>query len=407
MNPTMKKLMRESESIKDKTGLKVLLVISSLGMGGAETWIMALLKYYSDHFNDVGFHVQVDICLTSGLKGQFDDKAITYGVGLHYIEFSRRNWKNFVARFRSLLSTEDYDVIHDHQDCLAGIHFLIGVGVLPKLRIAHVHNTIIHINSYASGIGRRLTVALGKFSLAALSTHILGTSDKVLRDYSFNSILFSGVSKKALHCGFDVSEFEGDYSLCHKNICGEFGWPYDSKIILFVGRLESNQDQKNPGFAIDVFKKCVERTSSLRLLMVGDTGSSRDMWENKINSLGLTEYVCLAGVRNDLNAIMPGADLLLFPSKAEGLGMVNVEAQASGVRVLASDSTPRECVVLADMVTFKALEDGMESWANELIDLLSKPRADRTKCIKEVEASAFSISKSFSNLIEIYSSGRN
>ena len=59
---------------------------------------------------------------------------------------------------------------------------------------------------------------------------------------------------------------------------------------------------------------------------------------------------------------MIGSDLLLFPSLAEGLGMAVVEAQAAGLPVLASDTTPREAVINRGTITFCSLQSPVEDW---------------------------------------------
>lgn len=85
--------------------------------------------------------------------------------------------------------------------------------------------------------------------------------------------------------------------------------------------------------------------------------------------------------------------------------MVAVEAQASGLRVLASDAVPSECVVNPTIVRFLSLEAGPDAWANAVIDLLSLPQPDQAASNALVESSRFSIANSARDLLDLYYRG--
>lgn len=385
-----------------KPELRVLQVFSSLGMGGAETWLMALLRYFDKVKDDLPVRIQMDICLTSGCKGIFDEEAASLGANLFYPRYSRKNLPGFIWDFRSILAKGQYHAIHDHQDYTAGLHFLLGIGRLPSVRVVHVHNPYLHIMNYSSGYIRRLTIGVGKSLLAHLATHIVGTSRQVVSEYGFDSSKFRNVRLGAVHCGFDVDWFVGDYHKSHREICDEFEWDSNAKIILFVGRLDGAQ--KNPAFALEVAKNSISKDSSVRMLMVGHGVEGRLELEGCVKTWGLQDSVRFLGLRSDVPRLMAGADLLLFPSVCEGLGMVAVEAQAAGLRVLASDAVPQECQVIPGMVEFKSLALGSVAWAEDLLRFVNQSRPDQAMCNQSVKSSAFSIENSAANLLKIYSS---
>jgi hypothetical protein len=86
------------------------------------------------------------------------------------------------------------------------------------------------------------------------------------------------------------------------------------------------------------------------------------------------------------------------------LGMVAVEAQATGLRVLTSTATPKECVVVKDLVTFKSLQDGAQAWAEEALAQIDQPRMNSLVANRAFEASPFSIENSARRLLQVYSS---
>jgi glycosyltransferase involved in cell wall biosynthesis len=180
--------------------------------------------------------------------------------------------------------------------------------------------------------------------------------------------------------------------------------------MLFVGRLYSHarHNQKNPHFAVEIAAACMRRDESVHMLLVGgaaEPAGLRDM-EERIGAGGLGNRIRLLGQRSDIPELMAASDLLLFPSLAEGLGMVAVEAQASGLPVLASRTVPAEVSVVPDIVHFLDLQDGAEAWADEALRILAKERPDRNRCNDLVASSPFAIANSARDLLQVYSSRR-
>src|SRR5579884_1102137 len=242
-----------------KNELRVLQVFSSLGMGGAETWLIALLRYFADNAEHIPFRIQTDICLTGGVRSVFDHEAESLGARLFYLRYTRKTLPRFIREFRTLLRRGDYDVVHDHQDYTAGWHFAFGAGVLPAIRIAHVHNPFLPVAVQRNAsIIRSLTTAAGKHLVSLTATTITGTSQYILDKYGLGC---GHTPSSVVHCGFDVSRYSGDYERAHTEVCGEFGWPTSAKVILFVGRLDGmlgpGVNHKNPSFALDVAKEVV------------------------------------------------------------------------------------------------------------------------------------------------------
>jgi glycosyltransferase EpsF len=386
------------------------MIFSALDVGGAETWLMSILKYCSENADELPFQIKIDVCLTSGQSGFFDDSAKVLGANLHYIKYTRKNLPSFIFKFRKLLKEGRYHAIHDHQDYTAGWHFLFGIGYLPRVRIAHIHNPTIHINTYTSKFSRKTIVAVGKFLLRYFASDIAGTSRQIINEYGFEDTVEKKAELTALHCGFDVKDFLFDEATSRSSIRCKFDWEEDVKIILFVGRLDSTTNgsvnQKNPEFALKVMNECIENDPSIRCLMVGGGDGVKGKLLDKVISWGLEKKIVLTGVRSDIAELMTGADLLLFPSLAEGLGMVAVEAQSAGLPVLTSDTTPRECVVIPEMVTFKSLNKHYADWADEALKLINLPPLDKIACNYAVKNSPFSIDNSVHKLIKMYSSYR-
>jgi glycosyltransferase involved in cell wall biosynthesis len=396
-------------SSQAKPELRVLQVFSSLAMGGAETWLMALLKYFRDAAEELPFKVQTDVLLTGGIREKFDDEARHLGATLFYPQFTRKRSLIFTREFRRILTAGRYHAIHDHQDYSAGLRFVMGLGLLPPVRVAHVHNTAYSIAGYKTSISRRATFAIAKLALARTATHITSTSKQMLEEFGIEDALFSRVSRQVVHCGFDASAFKGDNQALHHQLKTEFGWQDDCKVILFVGRLDepvgNGLHRKNPLFALEVAKACIEQDSTVRMIMAGSGERMRRQLEAQVQKWGLSEKIRLTGIYPDVTRLMRGSDLFLFPSLAEGLGMVVVEAQAAGLRVLTSEGVPKESLVVPGMVEFHALETGVSAWAGHALRLLNLKTPNQVTCNLAVQNSPYSIENSAAALLKIYSRG--
>jgi glycosyltransferase involved in cell wall biosynthesis len=129
-----------------------------------------------------------------------------------------------------------------------------------------------------------------------------------------------------------------------------------------------------------------------------------EVLQQRIARAGLAGRIRFAGIRRDLKRLMYASNVLLFPSRGEGLGMVAVEAQATGLPVLASTAVPRECVVVPELMRFEPLERGATEWAAALLAHATQPR-DVVAASRRVGKSLFAIEHSARALLQIYQEG--
>jgi glycosyltransferase involved in cell wall biosynthesis len=389
---------------------KVLHVITGLGVGGVEVWLIALLEHMQQRVGLQEGSDKFHILLTGGKRAELDDRAMELGAQLHYIRFSRREFGKFAKEFRKLMRRERFTAIHNHQDYSGAWHFLAGAGLLPPVRIIHVHNPPICLQINTNTRVRKALFRVSRATVQRMATHVLGTSAQVLREYGFTSDVFPNQVIRAVHCGFEVAAFAATYEESNTSVCREFGWPSGSKICLFVGRLEGfdpgNPDwnHKNPEFAIEVIRSALDKGADTRLIVAGAGDRMRHVLEQRVTDWGYSDRISFAGPRNDVGRLMAASYVCLFPSLEEGLGMVAVEAQAAGLRVLASDTVPHEAAAIPELVSFLSLSETPSLWAEELIRLLSLPRLDSRVASATMRQTDFSIDRSYAQLQSVYSS---
>lgn len=386
--------------------LRVLHVTDTLGMGGAETWMIELLRRWSQTGT-----VKMDFLATSGNRGIFDDEVEALGGRIFYLRYSRANIASFTRGFRKLLKKGRYDAIHDHSDFTAGWRLLLGLGALPRTRVAHVHNPLLHMRAnYAISPSRRLTAQVGRTLVKRLATHVCGTSAQTLREYGFEPGCANPIVS-VLHCGFDILRFSGPPEADRIAVRREFGLPPQSKLVLFAGRLDkdlsvtSPRNHKNSWLAVLIARTAVKLDPSVRLIMAGAGEPQRMAIEKEVKSWGLSDQLRLVGVRRDIGRLMRAADVLLFPSAEEGLGMVAVEAQAAGLPVLASTAIPEEAEVVTPIYRTVNLTESPTQWAKALLQMMAIKRHSPRDCRAAIERSGFSIAGSAGRLEAIYAVG--
>ena len=119
-------------------------------------------------------------------------------------------------------------------------------------------------------------------------------------------------------------------------IRSEMGCEPDDQVILCVGRLTQ---QKAPLDVLAAFHLMLSRFPELktraRLLFIGE-GELRSKLQGRVDELGLQSSVQLPGWRPDVWRLMKSANALVLASHWEGLPNVILEAQASGLPVVAT-----------------------------------------------------------------------
>jgi glycosyltransferase involved in cell wall biosynthesis len=239
-----------------------------------------------------------------------------------------------------------------------------------------------------------------------LSTDIYGTSSKILREYAVFPDHYRRQRVLPVHCAFEISRFSGEHDENKRRLCTSLGWPADTKIVLFAGRLDQStqlghpNNHKNSAFALEVLYAIND--PSVRMVMAGANHYALEAFQALINEKNLDDRVKLLGVRSDMAHLMLAADVLLFPSRAEGMGMVAVEAQAAGLPVLASSVVPDEIVVIPELVAFRNLEDSFPIWAETLLQMLARRTRQSTENDGRWSLSGFNIEVCCRQLTQLY-----
>lgn len=168
----------------------------------------------------------------------------------------------------------------------------------------------------------------------------------------------------------------------------------DKFVIGFVGRLHPT---KNCFRILDIFNEIQKKTDAA-IVMIGD-GEEREKIENNIKEKCLTDKVLLLGKRDDVSSWYSVMDVFLMPSLYEGLPVVLVEAQASGLPCVISDKVP--CVDIIQKLEVVSLEQDNAVWRERIINANA---SDRLNVKKYFENAGYDIETEVRELLKLYES---
>lgn len=268
-------------------------------------------------------------------------------------------------------NSKKYDIVHVHHLGAGFIYlFIAWLFHIPK-RIAHSHSVVYSFNKY-NVIPHKICTQFFIF----FATDYWGCSDAA------GLFMFGKKRWAQKGCVIKNAINPEKYAFSEKkrnNLRKKLDLPINCSIILSVGSVNIG---KNPFFTIDVFSEYARLVPQAVLLFCGKNylGNSLMQYASHKN---VQDKTFVLGERSDVGDFYSASDVLLFPSLAEGLGFVAVEAQAAGLPCLVSDKVPREAIFLDNTAQYSLCKTPLE-WAVKIKELVQQGRCynvdDRIKC---------------------------
>ena len=169
-------------------------------------------------------------------------------------------------------------------------------------------------------------------------------------------------------------------------------------IVGAVGRLN---EQKNPLFALKIFKEIKHKKRDAHFIWVG-VGELKEKLLKYSKKNNLEDNITFLENREDINKLYSAFDIFLLPSKYEGLGIVFLEAECNGLPIYTSTKVPIE-IKKCDLVHFISLKNTYKDWAKKILDSYYKNN-DRNKYFDILKDSDYDFEKNKNALINLYES---
>lgn len=148
-----------------------------------------------------------------------------------------------------------------------------------------------------------------------------------------------------------------------------FGVRREVHYLAIVGRLH---DQKGHRDILPVLARLKADGPPFHMLFIGD-GERRAAIEDDIARLGLERVVTITGYREDIPQLMAALDVVVMPSRWEGLPMALLEAMAMGRAVVASPVGGIPGVIEHQRNGLLVRRDDPDAWYRALVELMLSP----------------------------------
>lgn len=361
---------------------RVLCLISVMNTGGAETFLMKIYRALDKT------KYQMDFCVNSTEKGFYDDEIKKMGGKIFIIPSKSENLKKFRAGLAEIVRSNQYEyVLRITSNAMGFMDLKIAKENGAKRCIARSSNS-----SDGGGLKVRLAHKLGQLLYSRYVDVKIAPSDLAAK-YTFEKKAFEQGQVTILHNAVDINKYayNPDERLRVRN---ELGIYEKTMLVGHVGRFSQ---QKNHCFLIDIYEKILQKVPDSRLVLVG-TGELQEEIKEKAKRLNILDKVIFTGVRKDVPSILSGVDVFVFPSFYEGMPNTVIEAQATGLPCVISDTITKEADITG-LIKYKSLQDSAEEWAQEAINSVCSKRKDTKESFIQNEYDINSVTRKFEKVI--------
>lgn len=313
-------------------------------------------------------------------------------MGGHIYEFGidaskQRGKLQLIRKLKRFFAKKKYDVVHVNSGVLS-------FNALVAYAARKYSGARVFVHSHSNAGRNRLKEI---FSSPIKAYAVKQTDELLACSKSAAAYMFPRkYAEKAviLDNGIDVDSFRFDPDVREKvrtelNLQGKF-------VIGHVGRFMKS---KNHSYLIRLFAEIKKVKENAVLLLIGD-GELMDSVKQQVQELKLQKSVHFLGQRKDMPALYQAMDVFLLPSKAEGFGIVNIEAQTAGLKCVVSDVVP-EAANAAGLMVRKSLDAPISEWVDEILNV-PKERKSQHEIIEE---KGFNIKASAAMLERMYLDG--
>ena len=374
--------------------IRVLHCFGSLGKGGIETWLINILRLRPDE-------LEFDFLLGT-LGGAYEAEARSYGCHIYQAP-PIRQLNNSLRFLGQTLASNSYNVLHCHGEEFMGDFIKVAFNAGVPVRVAHCHGTALaRGKKNAEMMLRTLRFrTLDRMRIMNYATDIVAASNDSGR-FLMGRHWKSDPRCRALYCGVPLADFENALiRWTRADFRASQGIPQDAIVLGHAGSM-GPAPVKNHYFLLEIFRELARRDNRYLLYMAGD-GPLRPGIAKAVHHYGLQGRTLMPGLCNDVPSLMVhGFDVHILPSLQEGLPVVGLEAVASGLYTVCSDTITKDFTeFFSQRVMPVSLAANPSVWADKVEEAV-RMRITVAEGVALMKNSPFSIQASLNNMLGMY-----
>lgn len=368
--------MAERTQVKQKKAL-ILLPYLKNGDGTA----VALMNYYQELIEH-GW--RIDFLVLKIFECEWLNKVKADGNNIYELPKENKYSYKVSRKNRSIIKEGKYDIVHVNMPGHVGFETLkmarqYGIGK----RIFHAHNPRNNLN-----LKTVISTKVYDYLLQREATELVACSK------SAGNSRFGNKDFQVLKNVIDTDRFV--YRLEDRRYIREKLHIEKKVVVGVVGRFAA---QKNPEFLLECFAEYNKLNKESVLLWIGD-GELQEKIQDRAKNMGLKGACLFVGRKNNIEKWYSAMDLFLLPSKFEGMGIVFLEAQCTGLPCFGSTNVPIETEV-TELMHRISLKQEANYWATAM-KKVTDMSGDRRSRASEFINAGYTHEATKSDLLNMY-----
>ncbi|MDY0039120.1 MAG: glycosyltransferase [Desulforhabdus sp.] len=292
----------------------------------------------------------------------FANDLMEQGCKIHYLTCSsEENEPQFIREIHQILD-EGYDAVHLHTSFWKGFWVeKLAIERKCPIVIIHSHSTMVDILDEKKRNEYITIHNLYKNTLPIEYATNFCACSRLAADWLFGEHI-PRARIQILKNAIDVPTYRFSPAI-RKDYREKLGL-HRCFVLGHVGRFVY---QKNHEMLIEIFRQVYQDMPHARLMLIG-YGELEKNVQQQVKKHGLEHAVLFPGKTIKVPQMLQAMDIFLLPSRFEGLPIVLVEAQAAGLKCLASAAISREIKITPDLDFFP---NSVSAWVEHILQVSS------------------------------------